>query len=165
MERVHRLCAALLCGVAPCWSISKKSLIVNCWAAGEGFLSKFGIWPFYHPWSKDVGCGPTQWKAFRAEEFPLSSTGCYCSTGLHTQYIRSFTMGVLSFSLMGGKKPSLILYPIATSVFYEQIYFSCSLFIYGVCIGGCVTVKINGVLIFRYAHMWTWACQPQPYEQ
>lgn len=85
--------------------------------------------------------GHAQWKAFRAELCPLSSTGCYCSTGLHTQYISSFTMGVLSFSLVGGKKLSLIMYPMATSVFYGQIYFSCSPFIYGVCIAGCVGVE------------------------
>lgn len=105
-----------------------------------------------------------QWRAFRAELFPLSSTGCYCSTGLHTQYIRSFTMGVLSFSLMGGKKPSLILCHIATSVFYEQMYFSCSLFIYG----GCVTVGKKwgaGIYILStYVNMGVFMLG-QPFEQ
>lgn len=92
---------------------------------------------------------------------PRSSTGCYCSTGQHNQYITSFTMGVLSFSLTTGKRPTLILYPMATSVFYEQIYFSCSLFIYAVCVCGwvgvcgclCVHSVKNGVLVHGYVHV------------
>lgn len=58
-------------------------------------------------------------------------------------------MGVLSFMLsfsftvgvIFGYKSCLIMYPTAMSVFYENIYFSCLLLIYGVCIGGCVRVR------------------------
>lgn len=68
-------------------------------------------------------------------------------------------MGVLSFSftvgVIFGYKSCLIMYPTAMSVFYENIYFSCLLFIYGVCIGGCVRVRgeKNEVLVYRYVHI------------
>lgn len=54
--------ATLNCKATVSLAVRKKSLIVNCWAGEEGFPSKFGIWPFYHPWHYKMCSELIHWK-------------------------------------------------------------------------------------------------------
>lgn len=135
-----------------------RLFLTKTWLFGRrGFPQNFGFGPLIT--LVMVCSGPSRWSRQGRVRLPCTSGYC-CSSDLRLLHILMChaTVIVLIHHVIFGYRPTIISYPKATSVFYEDIYFSSLLFIYGV--SGCGVA----IWICKYKHLLTWAylCQARP---